>query len=63
VGWLAALAKELKGSLGELDDLSFTVFLALVIGFDLLVCNSLDHLYNLFGLSDQVYELLVFRLQ
>jgi hypothetical protein len=47
------LPEELKRTLGKLNNLSFTVFLAVVVRVNLCVCNSLDHLYDLLRLPDE----------
>ena len=61
MGWL--LSKELKRSLCELNNLSFAILVALIIRLDLFIGDCLNHLDDLFGLSNQTDELLVLRLK
>ena len=58
-----ALTEKLEGTLGKLNNLSFAVFFALIIRFNLFIGNRLDHLYNLFRFANKIDEFLVFGLQ
>jgi hypothetical protein len=61
VGFGHALSQKLEATLRQVDHFALVIVLSeVVFGFDLAVCNLLDHLNNLVGLADQSDQGLVF---
>lgn len=60
---LRAFTEQLQRSLCQRDNFTFSVFAFFIIRFDVLVGDSLDHLYYVFRFGDQANKLFVLRLK
>jgi hypothetical protein len=61
--WWLVLPQKLQGALGKLHNFSLAILLAFIVGFDLRIGDSLDHLDYLLRLSNKANKFLVLRLQ
>jgi hypothetical protein len=61
--WWLVLPQKLQGALGKLHNFSLTILLAFIVGFDLRIGDSFDHLDYLLRLSDKANKFLILRLQ
>ncbi len=60
---LRSFSKKLETSTRQCDDLSFSIFVVLIVRFDWLVGDCLDHLNDIFRSANQLHKLLVFRFE